>query len=54
MWTQDKKRRKATGVPQEIRFQTKAEIALQQIRSALKREIPAAPVLADSAYGNDT
>ena len=54
VWTPDKKRRKATGVPPEIRFQTKPEIALQQIRAALDREIPMAPVLADAAYGNDT
>ena len=54
VWTQDKQRRKATGVPPEIRFQTKPEIALQQLRIALDREIPAAPVLADAAYGNDT
>src|SRR6202789_1173682 len=31
VWTQDKQRRKATGVPSEISFQTKPEIALQQI-----------------------
>jgi SRSO17 transposase len=54
VWTQDKKRRTATGIPQEIRFQTKPEIALHQIRTALDREIPAAPILADAAYGNDT
>jgi len=54
VWVQDKKRRQATGVPQEIRFQTKPGIALQQIRTALDREIPVAPVLADAAYGNDT
>jgi SRSO17 transposase len=54
VWTQDKKRRTATGIPPEIRFQTKPEIALQQIRTALDREIPAAPILADAAYGNDT
>ena len=54
VWTQDKQRRKSTGVPPEIRFQTKPEIALQQIRTALDREIPAAPVLTDAAYGNDT
>lgn len=54
VWAQDQKRRKATGVPQEIRFQTKPEIAWQQMRMALDREIPAAPVLADAAYGNDT
>src|SRR5207244_11656616 len=53
-WAQDKKRRKATGIPPEISFQTKPELALQQIRTALDREIPAAPVLADAGYGNDT
>ena len=45
---------KATGVPQEIRFQTKPEIALQHIRIALAERVPAAPLLADAAYGNDT
>ena len=54
VWAQDKKRRKATGVPEEVRFQTKPEIALQQIRVAMDRGIPTAPVLADAAYGNDT
>jgi SRSO17 transposase len=54
VWAHDKKRRKATGIPPEIRFQTKPEIALQQIRTTLDREISTAPVLADAAYGNDT
>jgi SRSO17 transposase len=54
VWTQDKKRRKATGIPEDIGFQTKPEIALQQIRAALDRKVPSAPVLADAAYGNDT
>src|ERR1035441_6795928 len=54
VWAHDKKRRKATGIPPEISFQTKPEIALQQIRTALDREIRTAPVLADAAYGNDT
>jgi SRSO17 transposase len=29
-------------------------MALQQIRTAVDREVPMAPVLADAAYGNDT
>jgi len=53
-WAHDGKRRKKAGVPQEIRFQTKPKIALEQIRAAVAREIPTAPVLADPAYGNDT
>jgi len=54
VWTEDKKRRVSTGIPPEIRFQTKPEIALQQLRAAVDRELPPAPVLADAAYGNDT
>ena len=54
VWVDDRKRRKATGVPEDIGFQTKPEIALQQIRTAVDRGIPQAPVLADAAYGNDS
>src|SRR5271169_359551 len=54
VWSADKKRRVSTGIPPEIRFQTKPEIALQQLRAAVDRELPHAPVLADAAYGNDT
>jgi SRSO17 transposase len=53
-WAGDRERRKTTGVPDEILFQTKPAIALAQIRRAVEQEIPTAPVLADSAYGNDT
>src|SRR6202047_3143041 len=52
--TQDKKRRKSTRLATDIGFQTKPEIALQQIQAAVDRELPTAPVLADAAYGNDT
>lgn len=54
MWAQDSKRRKQTGVPEELRFQTKPVIALQQIHAAVDRGIPTAPVLADAGYGTDT
>jgi SRSO17 transposase len=54
VWAKDGKRRTKTGVPEEIRFQTKPAIALEQIRTALKREIPVGVVLADGAYGTDT
>jgi SRSO17 transposase len=54
VWTRDKKRRQATGIPEDIGFQTKPEIALQQIQAAVDRKVPSAPVLADAAYGNDT
>jgi len=53
-WIQDRRRRKKTGVPTEIVFQTKAEIALQQIKRARQRGIPEGVVLTDAGYGNDT
>jgi SRSO17 transposase len=53
-WIKDRKRRKKTGVPAEIQFQTKPEIAMDQIRRARERGIPQGVVLADAGYGNDT
>ena len=53
-WAKDGSRRKAAGVPEEIDFQTKPQIALAQIRQAVEQGVGAAPVVADSAYGNDT
>jgi SRSO17 transposase len=53
-WASDRKRRKETGIPREIGFQTKPAIALAQIRQALEQGVPPGPVLADSAYGNET
>jgi SRSO17 transposase len=53
-WTQDRKRRKETGIPREVTFATKTAIALQQIRKAVEEEVISAPVLADAAYGNDS
>ena len=51
-WCQDGERREQTGVPEEIRFQTKPEIALEQIRQAVAQKIPAGVVLADAGYGH--
>lgn len=53
-WTKDRNRRKKTGVPEAIQFQTKTEIALEQIRRAGQRGIPQGAVLADAGYGVDT
>ena len=53
-WANDSQRRRKTGVPGEIVFQTKAEIAMAQIRRARERGIPEGIVLADAGYGTDT
>ena len=53
-WADDQARRRQAGVPEEIQFETKPTIALQQIRAAVEQDVPRAPVLADAAYGTDT
>jgi SRSO17 transposase len=53
-WADDQARRKQAGVPEEIQFETKPAIALQQIRRAVEQDVPQAPVLADAGYGTDT
>jgi SRSO17 transposase len=52
-WAGDADRRQKAGVPEEIRFQTKQAIALDQIRSLCKEGVERGVVLADAAYGND-
>lgn len=53
-WADDRGRREKVGVPQEVKFATKNEIALEQIRAARAAGVPVGVVLADPAYGNDT
>jgi SRSO17 transposase len=53
-WAADPARRKTTGVPQEITFQTKPEIALDQIRAAAGAGLPRGVILMDAGYGSDT
>jgi SRSO17 transposase len=53
-WANDKQRRQKTGVPEQVEFQTKTQIALAQIERARERGVPEGVVLADAGYGNDT
>jgi SRSO17 transposase len=52
VWCEDSERCQQAGVPQEIAFQTKPEIALQQIRRAKEQGVPIGVVLTDAGYGN--
>jgi SRSO17 transposase len=52
-WANDAARRSQVGVPDTITFQTKPDIALEQIRAMRAAGVPAATVLFDPAYGND-
>lgn len=52
-WCEDKERCLEAGVPEGMGFQTKPQIALDQIREACQTQTRKGIVLADSAYGND-
>jgi SRSO17 transposase len=53
-WAADKKRRRKVGVPKEISFKTKPEIALEQIEAACRAGLPRGVVLMDAGYGCNT
>jgi SRSO17 transposase len=53
-WAEDRARRRVAGVPEEVVFQTKTEIALDQIDQLLADGVPKAPVVMDAGYGRAT
>ena len=52
-WAEDKNRRHKVGVPEEIIFKTKPEIALEHIRWAREMNLPGDLLVLDAGYGND-
>jgi SRSO17 transposase len=53
-WASDGARREKAGVPDEIAFKTKPEIALDQIRAAAAAGLPRGAALMDAGYGVDS
>ena len=53
-WTDDAARCRKVGVPSEVGFATKPQLAWQQIEAALQAGYPRGTVLADAAYGDET
>lgn len=53
-WALDAKRREKAGVPADVKFATKTEIALEQLERLLAEGAPRHCVLADAGYGVDT
>jgi len=53
-WSEDKERRCKAGVPDDISFKTKPEIALEQVRWACEAGLPRGVVLMDAGYGAGT
>jgi SRSO17 transposase len=52
-WAEDPARRKAAGIPQEVAFATKPELARRMIARAIAAGVPFAWVLGDEVYGSD-
>ena len=53
IWLDDAERRRKAKIPDEVVFQTKPQIAMDQVRSALAAQTPVGIVLADAGYGAD-
>src|ERR1700757_4754478 len=53
-WANDPVRRHKAKVAETIAFQTKPQIALEQIKAARAAGLPEGVVLMDAGYGNDT
>lgn len=52
-WATDVDRRKDAGIPQEVKFATKPQLARQMLERAFKAEMPCKWVTADAIYGGD-
>ena len=53
-WCADEERRRKAKIPDEIAFKTKPELGVELVERAADWEVPAAPVLGDCAYGDNT
>ena len=53
-WCADSERRRAAKIPAHVVFKTKPQLASALVERASGWELPAAPLLADCAYGDDT
>jgi SRSO17 transposase len=50
VWCQDAARCRQAGVPEGMAFPTKPEMAVEQIRQAIERQVPVGAVLADTKW----
>lgn len=53
-WTEDRRRCEQAGVPDDVVFATRSELADDMITAAVQARVPARWVAADEAYGNNT
>jgi SRSO17 transposase len=52
-WVEDHDRRRAAGIPETVRFQTKPELAIQMLDRVFQAHLPIAWVVADTVYGGN-
>ena len=52
-WDEDRERREEAGVPEDVAFRTKGQLAREMISRALEAGVPFAWVTGDEVYGND-
>lgn len=50
-WTKDRARCRETGVPDEVLFRTKGQLALEEVDLLRSEGAPEAPIVADAGYG---
>ena len=53
-WTDDRVRCQQAGIPDDVPFQTKPQLALTMVERALDAGVPAAWVVGDEVYGGDS
>ena len=53
-WAADPERRARAGIPDDVGFRKKWQIALEEIDELLAEDLPPAPVVADAGYGDAT
>ena len=53
-WAADPERRARAGIPDDVGFRKKWQIALKEIDELLAEDLPPAPVVADAGYGDTT
>lgn len=53
-WCEDPERRRKAKIPEKVSFKTKPELGVELIERAAGSDVAQAPVLGDSAYGDNT
>ena len=53
VWAEDRERRREAGVPEEVRFQTKPQLAQKMLGRAVESGVPFGWVAGDAVYGSD-